>query len=60
MKIVVTGATGLLGKATAEHLVRQSHEVISVDRREGECAKGSTPQNFMKSKFLKFAKTDIN
>ena len=39
--IVVTGATGLLGKATAEHLVRQGHEVISIDRREGECAKGS-------------------
>ena len=33
LKIVVTGATGLLGRATAEHLVRQGHEVISVDKR---------------------------
>jgi nucleoside-diphosphate-sugar epimerase len=41
MKIVVTGATGLLGKATAEHLVRQGHEVISVDRREADFAVGS-------------------
>jgi uncharacterized protein YbjT (DUF2867 family) len=38
MKIVVTGATGLLGKATAEHLVRQGHEVISVDRKEADFA----------------------
>ena len=41
MKIVVTGATGILGKATAEHLVMQGHEVISVDRKEAEFAEGS-------------------
>ena len=41
MKIVVTGATGLLGKATAAHLVRQGHEVISVDRKEADFAQGS-------------------
>ena len=41
MKIVVTGATGLLGKATATHLVAQGHEVISVDRKEGDFAAGS-------------------
>ena len=36
MKIVVTGATGLLGSATAKHLLANGHEVIPVDRREGE------------------------
>ena len=41
LKIVVTGATGLLGRATAKHLVRQGHEVISVDKREGDFAEGS-------------------
>ena len=41
MKIVVTGATGILGKATAEHLVKQGHEVVSVDRKEAEFAEGS-------------------
>ena len=41
LKIVVTGATGLLGRATAAHLVGQGHEVISVDRREGDFAQGS-------------------
>ena len=41
MKIVVTGATGILGKATAEHLVKQGHEVISVDRKDAEFAQGS-------------------
>ena len=41
LRVVVTGATGLLGRATAEHLVGQGHEVISVDRREADFAKGS-------------------
>ena len=41
LKIIVTGATGLLGRATAEHLVRQGHEVISVDKREGDFAEDS-------------------
>ena len=41
MKIVVTGATGLLGKATATHLVAAGHEVISVDRKAGDFAAGS-------------------
>jgi nucleoside-diphosphate-sugar epimerase len=40
MKIVVTGATGLLGNATAKHLVARGHEVVPVDRREGEVAPG--------------------
>ncbi|CAN2243775.1 WcaG Nucleoside-diphosphate-sugar epimerases [actinobacterium SCGC AAA044-D11] len=40
-KVVVTGATGLLGKATANHLVAQGYEVISVDRRAGDFAEGS-------------------
>ena len=40
-KVVVTGATGLLGKATATHLVAQGYEVISVDRRAGDFAEGS-------------------
>ena len=38
MKIVVTGATGLLGNATAQHLLAQGHDVVAVDRREGEIA----------------------
>ena len=41
LKIVVTGATGLLGRATAEHLVAKGHNVISVDRKFGDFAKGS-------------------
>jgi len=41
LKIVVTGATGLLGKATATHLVAAGHEVISVDRKAGDFAAGS-------------------
>ena len=41
LKIVVTGATGLLGKATATYFVGQGHEVISVDRKEGDFAAGS-------------------
>ena len=41
LKIVVTGATGLLGRATATHLVECGHEVISGDRKEGEFAAGS-------------------
>jgi nucleoside-diphosphate-sugar epimerase len=40
-RVVVTGATGLLGKATATHLVSQGYEVISVDRRAGDFAEGS-------------------
>ncbi len=41
LRIVVTGATGLLGRATATHLVECGHEVISVDRKEGDFAAGS-------------------
>uniref|UniRef100_UPI0040494AF7 NAD-dependent epimerase/dehydratase family protein n=1 Tax=Candidatus Planktophila sp. TaxID=2175601 RepID=UPI0040494AF7 len=40
MKIVVTGATGLLGNATAKHLIAKGHEVVPVDRRDGEVAPG--------------------
>ena len=36
MKIVVTGATGLLGSHTAMFLASQGHEVIGVDRKAGE------------------------
>ena len=36
MKVVVTGATGLLGSATAKFLASQGHEVIGVDRKVGE------------------------
>lgn len=41
MKIVVTGATGLLGRATAEHLASVGHEVISVDRKSGQVPAGT-------------------
>ena len=41
MRIVVTGATGLLGRATAEHLASVGHEVISVDRKDGAAPTGS-------------------
>ena len=41
LRIIVTGATGLLGRATAQYLVGQGNEVISVDRRAGDHAKGS-------------------
>jgi len=41
MKIVVTGATGLLGRATAEHLASIGHEVISVDRKSGDAPFGT-------------------
>ena len=41
LRIVVTGATGLLGRGTATHLVECGHEVISVDRKEGDFAAGS-------------------
>lgn len=40
MKIVVTGATGLLGNATAKHLLAKGHEVVSIDKRDGEVALG--------------------
>jgi nucleoside-diphosphate-sugar epimerase len=40
MKIVVTGATGLLGNATARHLLAKGHEVVAVDRKAGEIAPG--------------------
>ena len=36
MRFVVTGATGLIGGATARHLKAAGHEVIAVDRRDGE------------------------
>ena len=38
MKILVTGATGLLGNATAEYLVAKGHEVVAVDRVDGVVA----------------------
>jgi len=36
MKVVVTGATGLLGSHTAKFLASQGHEVVGVDRKAGE------------------------
>ena len=39
---MVTGATGLLGAATAIHLAKAGHEVISVDRRPGPAPYGTT------------------
>ena len=40
MRFVVTGATGLIGGATARHLKAAGHEVIAVDRRDGEVGDG--------------------
>ena len=42
MKILVTGATGLLGNATAEYLVSKGHEVVAVDRVDGVVAPNLT------------------
>jgi len=36
MKVVVTGSAGLLGSATANYLTEQGHEVIGVDRKDGD------------------------
>jgi len=36
MKVVVTGSAGLLGSATAKYLTEQGHEVIGVDRKDGD------------------------
>ena len=40
MKFVVTGATGLIGGATARYLKSQGHEVVAVDRKDGEVGDG--------------------
>ena len=40
MKFVVTGATGLIGRATSLYLKSQGHEVLAVDRKEGEVGAG--------------------
>jgi nucleoside-diphosphate-sugar epimerase len=40
MKIVVTGAAGLIGSHTAEYLHARGHEVIGVDLKTGELSKG--------------------
>jgi uncharacterized protein YbjT (DUF2867 family) len=34
MKIVVTGATGLLGNATANHLLAKGHDVVSITQTD--------------------------
>ena len=52
MKIVVTGATGLLGNATAKHLIAKGHEVVPVDRRDGEVAPGPDYKIYLTSKFV--------
>jgi nucleoside-diphosphate-sugar epimerase len=36
MKIVVTGASGLIGTATVRHLLKCGHEIIATDRRSCE------------------------
>ena len=40
MKFVVTGATGLIGRATSLYLKAQGHDVLAVDRRDGEVGEG--------------------
>ena len=40
MKFVVTGATGLIGGATARHLKDAGHEVLAVDIKDGEVGAG--------------------
>ena len=40
MKYVVTGATGLIGGAAARHLKAQGHDVLAVDRKDGEVGDG--------------------
>jgi nucleoside-diphosphate-sugar epimerase len=40
MKFVVTGATGLLGGATARYLKNQGHEVLGVDIKDGDVGEG--------------------
>ena len=40
VKFVVTGATGLIGGATARHLKDAGHEVLAVDIKDGEVGAG--------------------
>jgi nucleoside-diphosphate-sugar epimerase len=40
MKVVITGATGLLGRATTQFLVDSGHHVIAMDREQGEMPPG--------------------
>lgn len=40
MKIVVTGATGLLGGHAVKHFVSNGYEVIAVDQKDGEVPQG--------------------
>ena len=36
MKVLVTGTSGLLGSDVADELLRRGHEVVGVDRAEGD------------------------
>lgn len=40
MKVVITGAIGLLGRVATQHLVNSGHEVTAVDRAEGSVPQG--------------------
>jgi nucleoside-diphosphate-sugar epimerase len=44
MKILVTGASGFVGRATCEELVRRGHEVVSLVRRPGSEPSGTRAQ----------------
>src|SRR3954468_21002621 len=44
MKVLVTGASGFVGRATCEELVRRGHEVIALVRRPGSEPPGTRAQ----------------
>jgi nucleoside-diphosphate-sugar epimerase len=44
MKVLVTGASGFVGRATCEELLRRGHEVIALVRRPGSEPPGTSPQ----------------
>jgi nucleoside-diphosphate-sugar epimerase len=44
MKVLVTGASGFIGRATCEELVRRGHEVVALVRRSGSEPPGTQAQ----------------
>jgi nucleoside-diphosphate-sugar epimerase len=44
MKVLVTGASGFIGRATCEELVRRGHEVVALVRRTGSEPPGTQAQ----------------
>jgi nucleoside-diphosphate-sugar epimerase len=44
MKILVTGASGFVGRATCDELVRRGHDVVSLVRRAGSESPGTRAQ----------------